>query len=706
MRAHCQMSEPKTEHTINNWTFKVRDDPAKPVPWVYEDVKNCGYNFATEISIEKIILEIEKDGKVEPLALQYSDFESVRGKHPVGFLKHDLKTAQYSISLSNFAVYQGNGLLLDLMTKKGILPPNKVEGKSVDEPLYLFFVILFGEYGNDPPHEFTGALQAARFTPALRFETMNDSVQSIRVHYRFHFDLDSYLRGAPAITKLREKMKKEARGIENYASLIRDADRFPSSVLPTIRLLKDVFGLSADLEFFDAQLEACKFENSCRFQTSRLELEISNAVALTNNILNISFRDPRAALTDASKAFEKTSVSVVDEKISALIVARSAEYNPSVVDELAAKIFDAIVGPAKPAQGLETFGGPIGVVFAREPLPGISAACLTSNIKYCLIQLVIRNYPPRRAVSIAKQLRSVREKMSTDLVDILKYLEPGAFEEVLEHIENLLGAMSLANIPIVGPILILSRIDALAERIQKLAGKIISIASFLAAEKPVPYEIVGTYVKAGEVTDTWDNLHWWGTQEIPSAPGAFHAVHSHYRWTQLNAYPTAEEAEVLDVPNAFVGTRGKLHYGTSQLRSLVKKFAVNNLSGPLIDPAIPNQTISFAIALNGGPLDRKLKESDQPLETVRDVVPEEISRVRDSGNSGRDIAYWLSCQAARTQKDVFQGTLLINGFYFAHDEEKPLSLFRPANLFAPTQGVDLQKPRREKPYHLFRRPSG
>ncbi|HYI93279.1 MAG TPA: hypothetical protein VEX68_07030 [Bryobacteraceae bacterium] len=699
------MSEPKTEHTINNWTFKVRDDPAKPVPWVYEDVKNCGYNFATEISIEKIILEIEKDGKIEPLALKYSDFESVRGEHPVGFLKHDLKTAQYSISVSNFAVYQGNGLLLDLMTKKDVLPANDAEGKPVNEPLYLFFTILFGEYGNDPPHEFTGALQAARFTPALRFETMNKNVRSIRVHYRFHFDLDSYLKDATPLTQLTAEAKRKIRGIENYASLIRDADHFPSSVLPTIRLLKAIFGLSAELKFFDAQLEACKFESSCRFQTSRLKLEISNAIALTNNILNISFRDPRTSLTDASKAFEKTSVSLVDEKISALIVASSAEYNPSVVDELAAKVFDAIVGPAKPAQGLQTFGGPIGVAFAREPLPGISAACLKSNIKYCLIQLVIRNYPRRRAVSIAKQLQSVREKMSTDLADILKDLEPGEFEEVLEHMENLLGAMALAAMPIVGPIPILPMIDALAEKIQKLAGKIISIASFVAAEKPVLYEIIGTYVKEGKVTDTWDNLHWWGTQEIPSAPGAFHAVHSHYRWTQLNTYPTADEAELLDVANALAGTRQKLHYGAPQLRSLVKKFAGSNLSGPLIDPDIPNQTIALALALNDGELDRKLKASDEPFEKVS-TAAQEIATVSRSGNSGKDIVYWLSCEAVRAQKDVFQGTLLINGFYFAHDEEKPFSLFRPANLFAPTQGVGLQKPLRKKPYHLFRRPSG
>ncbi|HKO95415.1 MAG TPA: hypothetical protein VJU86_00375 [Pyrinomonadaceae bacterium] len=693
-----------SEHTFNGWTFRIRDDTGKPVPWVYENVKNYGNNFATEISIEKIIVEVEEDGKVTPRSLKFSDFEAVFSEEPAGFLKYDLKTRGYSISVANFSVYQGNGMLLDLVTKKGVLPGKDAEGKPADEPLYLFFTTLFGDYGNDPPHEFTGALQAARFTPAIRFETMNPSVQSIRVHYRFHFDLDSYLQDAPALTKLAAEARKQMWGIENYASLIRDADHFPPSVLPTMNFLKDVFGLQAEMKFFDSVLEACKFEGSCRFQTSRLDLEISHAIALANNILNISFRDPRTSLTNASQALKKTSVSLVDEKIGALSVASSAEYDPTAVDKLSAKIFEAIVGPAKPAPGLDTFGGEIGVVFGGDPLPGISAACLKSNIKYCLIQLVIRNYPRLRAARMAKQLRWVREKMSTDLADILKYLEPGEFEEVLEDIESLVKAMSLASVPIVGPILILSKIVALAERIQKLAGKIISIASFDAAEKPVLYEVIGTYVEEGKVTETWDNLHWWGTEEIPSAPGAFFAVHSHYRWTQLNTYPSAEESNLLDPANAFFGTGQKLQSGAPQFRSLVKKFAANKLSGPLIDPDIAIQTISFALALNGGGLDQKLKASDKPFEELS-ADQKGIPTVSEVETSGKNIVYWLSCKAVRTQKDIFKGTLLVNGFYFGHDEEKPFSLFRPANLFAPTQGVDLQKPKREKPYHLFRSPS-
>jgi hypothetical protein len=674
------MNKTTSKQAINGWTFTVRENTKRPL--VYDNVKHCGYNFATEVSIEKIILEVEENGEFRSLPLEFSDFEKLSGEEKAGFKEYNPTTGRYSMDVANFGVYKGKGpLLLALKTKKDVLLANNVEGQPFDEPLYLFSGFSFGAYGNDPPHEFTGALQAARFTPALRFETANDSVRSIRVHYRFHFNLDSYLKNASLLTKSIQEVKKELRGIENYASVIRDADHFPPSVLPIIKLLKAVFGLFAEERFFNSQLEACKPEGICRFQTSDLALEISNAVAPTSDRLDISFRDPDASPTGETKLLK---FSLTDEKVRRLNVASSREYDQSVVDELAAKILHAIVGDT--------------------PLSRPVATCLNSNIKYCLVQLVIRNFRRRQAAMILKQFRLVKATVRTDLADILKYLEPREFERVLEEIESLVLAMSLAPILVVASGIALGKIAALAKRIQKLAGKIMSIAAFDAVEKPVLYELIGTYVNEGEVTDTWDNLHWWGTEEAPSAPGAFHAVHSHYRWSQLNTYPTADQVQLLEVSNAILGSKEKLSLGTSQLRSLVEKFAANGLSGPLIDPKIPNQTISLALALNGGDLDKKLKISDQPFEGLNDTA-NSIATVSESGNSGRDIVCWLSCKAVRTGTDVFKGTLLVNGFYFAHDEEKPFSLFRPANLFAPTQGVTLQKPKRNA-YPLFRRPSG
>jgi len=586
----------------------------------------------------------------------------------------------YSVSVANFAVYQGDGLLLDLVTKEGVIPAGKdKDGKPVDEPLYLFFIFLFAKYGNDPPHEFTGALQAARFTPALRFETMNPSVRSIRVHYRFHFQLDSYLENAPAVAKLIKDVKEDLWGIENYASIIRDADDFPSSVLPAIRLFKDIIGAGAELKFFESQLEACNFEWTCRFETAVLGLELSQN---NSNTLKISFRDPRRSIKDALKVFEKTVISLTDAKVSALSVIRRHEFSPAAIEELTAKIFAAIEG---------------------NTLPGISDDCLKRNIKYLLLQVVVGNYRLRKGEDLLKQLLTVARAAKTDLADILKYLKPGEFEQVLADIEAFVRALLQEPfLPVIGPIITLVQFKKLIERIQKLAGRMISIVAFDAAEKPVLYEIAGLFVQQGEVTNTWDNLHWWGTEQLPSAPGAFHAVHSHYRWTRLNAYPTAEETSALEM-----AIPGKLHLGAPQLRSLVKKFRDRGLSGPLIDPQIPKQTISFAIALNDGELDKKLKESNESFEDVKfDGELNKIATVEESENSGKDIVYWLSCLAERTQDVDFKGTLFVNGFYFTHDEERPFSLFRTSNMFGLTQGVDLQKPQHEKPYRLFRRPFG
>lgn len=705
------MDEKLPEHApVNGWTFKIAHDPQRPVSWVYKDVKNYGYNFASEISIEKILVEVKKDDEqVETLSLKFSDFAGLNGEELAGFKEYNPKTVNYNMIVSNFAVYKGKGKLLAFKTRKGVLPSKEVEGKTVHERLYFFVTVLFGEYGSEPPHEFTSSLSAARFTPAIRFETKNESVLSVRVHYRFHFNVDSYLESVPALTKLAEDAKKKIWGIEQYASLLRDGDHFPPSLLATFMLMLELYSLFSDLKFFNLRLDDCGFGGSCEASTSQLKLEISDAATRTGDRLNISFRDPRTLLTDPAKALKKSSATVIDKKVKALSVGRARDYVQSAVDELTTRTFDAIVGKKKLAQGVDTFAGQ--ALFPLEeqtPLPGITAACLNSNIKYLLVRLVIRKYLRRKAAIIAKHLQSVQENMGTDLAAIPKHLGPGDFEKVIRDMVGLAQAILQRPLaPVVGQLLTLKRLAELAESMGKLAGKIISIVGFDAAEKPALYEVVGTFVRGGEVSGTWDNLHLWGTEEIPSAPGAFHAVHTHFRWSQINTYPSAVEDALLKVGDAIAGAKKGLSNRAPQFRSLVKKFADNNLSGPLIDPHIPIQTISFALALNDGELDKKLKdkESKETFDKVS-VKPGKIATVSELGNSGADIVYWLSCKATRTQEETFKGTLLVNGFYFAHDEESPLGLFRSGSMFALTRGVSLQKPKRQEPYtDLIRDPS-
>lgn len=678
-----------TDYDLNGWTFKIEEDTGRPVSWVYRDVRNRGHGCAREISIEKIVVKTVAGGKPEQHSLEYAQFEAQSWEETFELLPVQTLEGAYALYLANFSVYQGKGPILKLKTKPGVLPPNHVHGKEVDEPLYLFVAFSFSAYGNDPPHEFTGALAAARFTPAVRFETRNTSVQSIRVHFRFHFDLDSYLQSAWPLTKWVAEMKDAIFGRENYALVIRDADHFPPSVLGVIRLFKEVSALFADASFFGARLEECGYGGTCRNETSSLELELAHTG--TNRLL-VTFRPPGPTFSDASKALAKTSVPVGDKKVSTVLAATPATYDPAQVDLLAAEIHKAVAG-TKPAQGIGDYAGFVAVTPKGSPMPGVSAECLARYVKYSLVQFVARRHLVRRGAAIVKRLELLQKTIRSDLEDVLKHLELPDLEQMLAGLAKRIRDLPVNPLP---PVLF-----PLGD-LQKLVGKVMSIVGFDGAEKPVLYELVGRYVVKGQVTDTWDNMHWWGTEEIPSAPGAFHAVHSHFRWTQLNTYPTPEETQVLEGVNALLGG-APLHLGTPQLRSMVKKFAENQLSGPLIDPTIPDQTILFAIARSGGELDKALKESKEPFDTIT-VKPKLIAEVSELGNSGADIVYWVSCEARRAGEEVFRGTLLVNGFYFAHDEERPLSLFRPPSMFAPTEGVDLQKPQRTKPYDLVRGP--
>lgn len=698
-----------SDHPINGWTFKIEWDTKRPLSRVYREIKHSDHNFATEIAIEKIIVEVEKDGKSISLSLDSSQLEALSGEEMYELLPSQDMTGGQGTDLANFSIYPAAGFMRVLKTKKNVLPPNDVQGKPVDEPLYLIVSSLFGVYDNDPPHEFTGGLLAARFTPAFRFQTRNDHVGSIRVDYRFHFDLDSYLQSASPLTKAKAELKKQMQGKENYALVIRDADHFPRSLMGVFGLLKEVSELYEGLKFFSARLDECKYEGTCRSEASKLKLKLSNAGNDALDKLNISFRDPRRTLADASKALDKTSTSVKDENVVAVSVAGPAEYNQKLVDELAKKIFRAVVGSTKPAKGIKTYPGLPLIAAADQPLPGVSSECLLSYIKHSLVQLAGERYVLREGAVIVNQVEPLLATMKSDLKDVLQYLEWDDVKQVFEDIVDLIKSRLMEPLaPFLGRVVTLEKFAKLVEHMQPLIGKLMSIVSFDGVEKPVLYELVGTFVNEGDVTGTWDNMHWWGTEKIPSAPGAFHAAHTHFRWSQLNTYPSPEEEQVLDVLNSF-GTKKALFNKTPQLRSLVKTFVEKQLSGPLIDPNIPKQTIHFALALNGGTLDKKLKEKpkeNEPVETFDkvDVTPMPIASVSESGNKGADIVYWLSCKAQRTDAEVFKGTLLVNGFYFAHDEEKPLGLFLPGNMFGPSAGVDLQKPIREKPYKLFRGP--
>jgi hypothetical protein len=193
---------------------------------------------------------------------------------------------------------------------------------------------------------------------------------------------------------------------------------------------------------------------------------------------------------------------------------------------------------------------------------------------------------------------------------------------------------------------------------------------FAAAEKPVPYEILGQGLLAGVPGQhTWDNIHVWPKgEELPSTPGAFHAGHMHWRWARVATHPSRTETVIQKL--AGVKAPGQ------------KQFRGNFRGGPLVDPKIPEQTIRFAIAKRGAAELTKM-ESFEAFFKSRD--PQEI-------RAGEDLDIWFSIEVKRRSSDdaVFGGTTLIHGLYFAHESESK------DNPFRFTIGMSLGKQKREK----------
>lgn len=712
-------------YRIGGWTFEIGEDKSKPVSWVYSNVRNADYAFATQITIEKIIVEVErKDGSTEELSLEYKHFASMTEGEEIEITRYNPETKRGGIDLANFAVYQGQGLGLPFKTRKGVLPTRQEKGETIESPLFMFIVFVFGSYGKEPAHEFTGGLSAARFTPAIRFETKNESVKSVRVHCRFHFDLDSYLKDDFFLSRAGESLEDRVWGRENYASLIRDADSFPSSILAFGRLIEAAIDYYAGLQSLLSDLEDYEFEGQCRQETGSLQLAISDTNVRTdrkNTRLDISLWDPREVLQASGAPRKRATAFLIDERVAALNIERYVEFDPLILETLAPDVLQKVVG-GQPAPKLKAIPADnnLTYVVAPSPLPGVLGGCLANNIKHSLMWVVIRNYCHNNDAKLYKEIRLLKESIPGDAHAILEQFEPGLGSSLLETIESVLEAIrsfvgGAQDDQGFGFRDVLKGVETLSANLAdplELMGKVLSIVSFEAAEKPVLHEAAGHFVDqgmagqsptTGEKANTWDNLHWWGTDTPPSAPGAFHAVHSHFRWTQANAYPDADEGNFQSVLNDYIGTREKLYLGASQFTSLVEEFASQGLSGPLIDPNIPKQTICFAIARNGGALDEELKTSNGTFDKLK-LVPEEIASTGKMSNAGDEIVYWLSCKAERTKEGSFKGTLLVNGFYFAHDEERPLSLFGDSSLFALSAGISLQKPARKPPYKLFRGP--
>lgn len=252
---------------------------------------------------------------------------------------------------------------------------------------------------------------------------------------------------------------------------------------------------------------------------------------------------------------------------------------------------------------------------------------------------------------------------------------------------------------------------------------------FYAAEKPVLMEVVGRGLIKGipgdkltphtiirsdqgmvatetlnEIADgdksTWDNIHMWSNyrlaksylKEQPSAPGAFHAFHCHWRWPYYTGHPGLGDLLLVYFGNrrqtgqASIGAVGEEQFQGVSLNG--------HIGGPLLDPRIPTQTIHFAITLSK-PKDKTEPankwDADQVITTQKFeklFFDAEAEQPRDI-SKGEHIVTWISVKVENSEnKKIFAGTVLAHGLYFAHNEE----LTHLQSAFAETIRETMQKP--------------
>lgn len=199
-----------------------------------------------------------------------------------------------------------------------------------------------------------------------------------------------------------------------------------------------------------------------------------------------------------------------------------------------------------------------------------------------------------------------------------------------------------------------------------------SILSTLFAfyEKPISAEIASWgLARVGELpgvayNETWDNVHIWPARRGVSSPGAFHALHCHWRWGAVAGDPSPSGAGSGEIPAA----------GQPQFKGL---GWTKSSGGPLIDSSLPLQNLRFAIA------DAADTESD-PNASEQDFASLFTKRFPRAHRAGSNVALWLSFEVMRGMEHVGEtwgGWLFINGLYFAHNVDETPFMLRLAGAY-------------------------
>lgn len=206
---------------------------------------------------------------------------------------------------------------------------------------------------------------------------------------------------------------------------------------------------------------------------------------------------------------------------------------------------------------------------------------------------------------------------------------------------------------------------------------------FAALEKPLQFEISSRGLVNGSTPPrvtrehTWDNVHVWpavrsAASNRISTPGAFHAFHCHWRWGAVAGDTSEADPLLFVIPPALPQAGQRQFTGVD--------WSVSE-GGPLVDPNIAKQNLSFAITKNDQPAWEASRNPSKrdffDLFSNHRSTPEEVS-------SGDDLVLWLSFEVFRTDEQLTEpwwGDLFVNGFYFAHNRDQTPRAVRVAGAY-------------------------
>lgn len=507
--------------------------------------------------------------------------------------------------------------------------------------------------------------------PSIWFATEDESITSIRFDYRFHLHTDD--NSGIKLPLIDKEVNVPKPTVQNFASIIRDDDH-----LVVFSCFKKL------LEAIDGFLK----------NQALLALQYDNLLKLWSEVFVLLRYDKLGDLIVAIKSIRETITELIS-LVDTIVYEMFFGIEICLATDLLKTFAVAIAVLKKEGDRLKEALMPVlqnllGIVVSIFELISTISEDALDEAGTIFKELVI---PPLAPIFRKKRIQRQQATRQTVKDLLIKFND---FKEAFKA--DLKGLFYQAVFT---------------------AGKIFTLIAFEAAEKPVEYEMVGNFVKGGQVDDTWDNLHWWGTDFLPTAPGAFHAIHQHFRWARYLGNPSPSETLGNLLLFYFLGGGSKPELDpqkTAPFRSVIEAFRDSDIGGPLIDPKIPNQTIQFAVALNGSKLDQSLlsiakEKSFVEVAQSLSSAEETAKRLPDEGNqdryTGSDIVYWLSLKATREDfKKPFRGTLMINGFYFAHERELPFRFLgdERTNFAAITKGTSAHRPAYSNPVKLFREP--